>query len=142
MTSSTDVKRSAIRLLAWVGGASLDDLAVAPQHVLVGGELPQAHGPSGVELLGRDSDLGAEPEALTVGETSRGVHDDHGRIDVTCEAAGGVEVAGDDGLGMPGTKAVDVRDRVVERCGDGDGHLQRKELAPEVVVGCAAHTGH
>src|SRR5580698_9737725 len=41
--------------------------------ILVGGQLPQAHWPPGVQLLGADADLGAEAELLTVGETGRGV---------------------------------------------------------------------
>src|SRR4051794_29539512 len=38
------------------------DLAVAVDDVLQRGELPQAHRAPGVQLLGRDADLGAETE--------------------------------------------------------------------------------
>src|SRR5712692_3424646 len=110
MTSSTDVKRSAIRLPVLGDSASLDHLTVAPQDVLVRGELPQAHGAAGMQLLGRDPDLRAEAEALAVGESGRGVHHDDGGIDVAGEAAGGVEVAGEDRLSVPGPEAVDVAD--------------------------------
>src|SRR5262249_54814350 len=141
MTSSTEVNRSAISVVL-AGTGSLDDLAVAPQHVLVGGELPKAHRAAGMELLGRDADLGAEPEALAVGEPRRRVHDDDRGVDVAGEAAGGVEIAGDDRLGVARPEAVDVRNRVFEGSSDGDGHLQRQELAPEVVVRRALHAGY
>ncbi len=43
-------------------------VAVTPHHELGRGELAQAHGAPGVQLLGADADLGAEAELLTVDE--------------------------------------------------------------------------
>ncbi len=44
------------------------DVAVADHDVLGGGHLGQAHRAAGVQLLGADPDLGAEPELSPVGE--------------------------------------------------------------------------
>ena len=82
-TSGTEAKRSAMSgdgLLCETGSAA--DLAVAPDDVLVGGELAQAHRAARVQLLRRDADLGAEAELLAVGEARRRVHDHRGRVDL------------------------------------------------------------
>ena len=57
-------------------------LAVAVDDELEGGELPQAHGAPGVELLGGDADLGAEAELLAVDEPGGGVHEHGGGVDL------------------------------------------------------------
>jgi len=67
-----------------------------------------------MQFLGGDADLRAEPELLTVDESGRRVHEHGRRVDLTAEAVGGVEVAGDDRLGVPGAEAGDVIDRGVE----------------------------
>ena len=58
MTSSTDSNRSAIAQ----SGLRSSHLAVAPDDVLVGRELAQAHRAARVQLLRGDPDLGAEAE--------------------------------------------------------------------------------
>ena len=58
-----------------------------------------------MQLLGADADLGTEPELLAVGEAGRRVDDDGGGVDLAGEALGGVEVAGDDGLGVAATRS-------------------------------------
>src|SRR5680860_1405095 len=65
-TSSIELNRSATALSP--------HLAVAPDDVLVRGQLAQAHRTARVQLLRRDTDLGAEPELFTVDEPSGGVH--------------------------------------------------------------------
>ena len=50
--------------------------------VLRGGELAQAHGPAGVQLLGADADLGAEAELLAVDEPGRRVDEHRGGVDL------------------------------------------------------------
>jgi hypothetical protein len=47
---------------------SAADVAVAAHDVLGGGELAEAHGAAGVQLLGADADLRPEAELLAVDE--------------------------------------------------------------------------
>src|SRR5262245_65631456 len=67
------------------GSASAADLPFAPDDVLLGGELAEAHRAAGVELLGRDADLGPEPELLAVDEPGRRVDKHRGRLDLAGE---------------------------------------------------------
>src|SRR3546814_4635526 len=55
-----------------VRGCSGAGLAFAVDDELERGELAQAHGAAGVELLGRYADLGAEAELLAVDEAGGG----------------------------------------------------------------------
>src|SRR3954452_18392951 len=68
-TLDRPVKRRRIR-------TSADGVAVPVEHVLRGGQLPQAHRAACVQLLGADPDLGPEAEPLPVHEPGRGV-DEH-----------------------------------------------------------------
>src|SRR5699024_11914346 len=52
------------------------DLAVAPDDVLVGAQLGQAHGAAGVQLLGGDAHLAPQAELAPVGEAGGAVHVD------------------------------------------------------------------
>ena len=54
------------------------DLPVARDDVFVGRQFGKAHRTAGVELLGRDSHLGAEAELAAVGEGRRDVDVDAG----------------------------------------------------------------
>ena len=78
--------------------ASASNVAITGDHESRGGELSEPHGASGMKLLGRDSDLGAEAEFTAVGETRRGI--DHYRCAVdTCHESLRCRLAiGDDGL--------------------------------------------
>ena len=90
---------------------------------------------SGVELLGRDADLGAQTKLAAVSEARAGVGV-HGRgIDRIQEALAGVRVLGDDGLGMHGAVAVDVRDGLILVRNDLHAHLERQVLAAPVLLG-------
>jgi hypothetical protein len=111
------------------------DLAVPLDHILQGRELPHAHGSPGVEHLSRDADLGTEAELFTVDEPSGGVDEDSSGVDLTHEAIGGAEIAGDDRFGVTRTEPGDVIDRRVERGHDSDRELQGQELLRIVVVG-------
>ena len=78
-------------LFARVLGA---DLAGAAELVFVGGEGLGGKGPTGVELLGRDADLGAQAKLTAVGEARAGIGV-HGRsIDRIEEALASVLVLG------------------------------------------------
>src|SRR5438094_3415587 len=56
-------------------------MAMARDDVLGRGHLRQAERPPGVQLLGGDTDLGAEAELAAVGEPGGGVHHDDRRVD-------------------------------------------------------------
>src|SRR4051794_24175335 len=107
----------------WVSGL-VANLAVAPYDVLVGGELAQRHGAPGVQLLGADADLRAEPELGAVGEASGRVDDDGAAVDRVGEAGGGRQLTGEDGLGVSGREAVHVLDGGVERRHDCHAYLE------------------
>ena len=81
-------------------GASDPDLTVALDDPLGRRELGQGHRAAGVQLLGRDADLGAEPELAAVGEARARVDHDRRRVDLGREPAGGAAVLGDDRLGV------------------------------------------
>lgn len=68
---------AALAAMAW-GLWRLANVTVADDDVLGGGHLREAHRAAGVELLGADPDLGAEPELAPVGEPRRGVHQHRG----------------------------------------------------------------
>src|SRR5258706_15238271 len=99
-------------------------LPFAPYDVLVGGQLAHAHRAARVQLLRRDTDLGAEPELFSVGEACARVHDDGRGVDLVREAARRVEIASEDRLGVPGPVVVDVRDSSIEIGGDRDRQLE------------------
>jgi len=65
------------------GGAreTLPHLTVSPDDVLVRRQLLQAHGASGVELLGGDAHLAAQAELAAVGEAGGAVQVDCGAVD-------------------------------------------------------------
>src|SRR3546814_14666233 len=87
-----------------VRGCSGAGLAFAVDDELERGELAQAHGAAGVELLGRYADLGAEAELLAVDEAGGGVHDDGGGVDLAGEALCGSPVGGDERLAVAGDR--------------------------------------
>ena len=72
-------------------------------------------GPRACSFWVRDADLGAEAELAPVGEAGRGVDHDGRGVHLGDERPGRRLVLGDDGLGMTGRPAADVRDRVVQR---------------------------
>ena len=88
-----------------------------------------------MQLLRRDTDLGAEAELFSVGEARACVHDDGRGVDLVREAARRVEIARQDRLGVPGPVVVDVRDRRVEIGCDRDRQLEVGVLPAVVVVG-------
>ncbi|NYI43289.1 drug/metabolite transporter (DMT)-like permease [Nocardioides aromaticivorans] len=76
---SVSASVAALAAMAWgLWRLASADVAVADDDVLGGRHLGQAHGAAGVQLLGADPDLGAEPELSAVGEPRGGVHE-HGR---------------------------------------------------------------
>src|SRR3546814_6994800 len=89
-------------------------LALAAHLMLVAGQLLRANRSAGVQLAGRDADLGAHAELTAVGKLRRGVvHHDSG-IDLVHEADRRRGIFGDDSLGVVRAVAIDVGDGVVE----------------------------
>src|SRR5690606_12798144 len=111
------------------------DLAAAVHDVLVGDQGLEAHRPAGVELLGADADLGAEPELEAVVEARGGVHEHGSGVDLAPEALGAVQGARDDRLAVARAVAVDVLERRVERGHDPDGQHEVEELGLPVGLG-------
>src|SRR3546814_4279730 len=133
---SSELPRAALdRPVNPVRGCSGAGLAFAVDDELERGELAQAHGAAGVELLGRYADLGAEAELLAVDEAGGGVHDDGGGVDLAGEALCGSQVGGDDRLAVAGAVAGDVGDGGIEGVAHPHGQLQVEELGGVVVGG-------
>ena len=105
------------------------DLAVALHNPLGRGQLCQTHRAAGVQLLGRDADLSAEPELPAVGEPGRGVDHDGCRIHLRGPATGSATVLGDDCLSVAGAVPLDMGQRLVERVDDPRADVQREVLA-------------
>src|SRR5215467_15230516 len=92
----------------------LAHLASADDFVFCGGQLRDGEGAAGVEFLGADAHFGAEAEFAAIGETGRGVPVDGGRIHLAQELARAGFIGSDDGIGVLGGVAVDVRDSVFD----------------------------
>ena len=84
-----------------------------------------------MEFLGRNADLGAEPELAAVGEGRRDVDVDARRIDPPGELPGRPGVFGDDGFAVARGVAGDVGERLVERGDRADRKAQGEKLRPE-----------
>ena len=102
-TSSSEVKRGRAcrRRLSRADLPCLDD-------VLDTGQLAKAHRAPGVQLLGRDADLGPEAELTAIDEAGRRVDQHGGGIDLADKASRCLEVAGDDRLGVSRAEPGDV----------------------------------
>src|SRR6478609_3617947 len=90
------------------------DLPGAPREPLRAGQLGQPHGAAGVQLLGRDADLGAEAELPAVGEAGRGVDQDAGRVDLREESFRIGVVLRHDRLGVVRGGGADVAQSLIE----------------------------
>ena len=111
------------------------DLPVARDDVFVGRQFGKAHRTAGVELLGRDSHLGAEAELAAVGEGRRDVDVDAGGVHGACELRGGLFVLGDDGFAVARRVAGDVREGLFGRCDGPDGEFVVEEFRAEMLFG-------
>src|SRR5699024_6246773 len=106
------------------------DLAVAPDDVLVGAQLGQAHGAAGVQLLGGDAHLAPQAELAPVGEAGgavdvdrRAVHRCGEPLDVACRLA-------EDGVAVAGGVGGDVLHRVLHAVH----HPHRQDVVEELGV--------
>ena len=66
-----------LEVTAWL----LSQVSLTLDYPLVGGELFETHGASGVKLVGRDPDFGAEAEDPPIRESCGRVPEHRGRID-------------------------------------------------------------
>ena len=74
---------------AFAAGVAGDDVSVAAQQVLIGGEAVEPDGAAGVGLASGDAEFGAESVSEAVGEARGGVVIDTGGIDTGEEFGGG-----------------------------------------------------
>ena len=79
-------------------GKQLSDLAISTDNVLVGVELLQTHGATGVEFLGGNPHLAAKTEFPSVGEAGRDIDIDRGGINQHGELGGVCLAPGEDGV--------------------------------------------
>ena len=89
------------------------NFAVAEDDVFLRGQAVQAYGAAGVEFVGGDADLGAEPEFGAVGEGGGGVPEHGAGVDKAQEVAAVAVAFGDYGVGMVRAVVVDVLDGFV-----------------------------
>ena len=94
----------------------------------------QPHRPPHVELLGRDPDLGAEPELLAVGESGGGVDHHHRAVGAVDKGVGRRDVLGDDRFGVPGAVGEDMLDSRIEVGHHPHRHHQIEILGVPVLV--------
>jgi len=109
------------------------DLAVAGDDVFVAGQLLQAHGAAGVELLGGDAHLTAQAELPAVGEAGGGVDVHGGAVHQAGEEVRVGAGLGDDGLAVAGGVAVDVVDGLLHAADDVNGEDVIQELCVKVL---------
>ena len=72
-------------------------MAVAMDHIFVGGQFPQTHRATGVELLGRDAHFTAQAEFSAVGEPGGGIDIDGCTVHTGGEDLLGIRI-GDSGI--------------------------------------------
>src|SRR5438132_1188506 len=119
----------------------LPDLAAAEHDVLLRGEALQAHGPSRVQLVGRDADLRAEAVFEAVGEARGSVHQYGARIHLAQEAPGARFVFGDDGVGMLRAVLAYVLDRLFQILHHAHREDGREVLGVPVLLRGGLHPG-
>src|SRR5450755_1459627 len=108
-------------------------LPAAQNNPLQTGETLEPDRATRVELVGRDSDLRAEPVFEAVGKARRRIDHHRARIDLAQEAHGIAVVPGDDGVSVLRAVTGDVLDRGIER-GDGAHREDRAEILGAPIV--------
>src|SRR5690349_3979352 len=115
---------AAFRVLVYVTALLPADLAFALDDPLRGGELGQAHGAAGVELLRGDAHLGTQAQLPAVGKPCGGV-DDHGSgVNLGDEPLGVGEAVGEDRFRVSGGPGPDVLDGFVQAVHHGHSQVQ------------------
>src|SRR6266446_7171855 len=111
---------------------SLPYLAVTINDVLVARQFGQAAGPARMELIRADADLRSQAELVTVMKARAGVHQYRGRIDRGGETPCSRQIAGNNGVAVPRTVAVDMRDGSFEIIDNLDAENEIQVLCGEV----------
>ena len=114
--------------MGWSAG-----LAGAPDDVFVGAQLLQAHGAPGVQFLGGDAHLAAQPELSPVGETGGGIDVDGGGIHLQGEQIDGRGILRDDALTVMGGVQIDVPDGLLHGVHHPDAQDVIQKLPVEVL---------
>src|SRR5690606_13574821 len=94
----------------------------------------QADRTARVNLVGGDTDLGAQTILKTVGEARRSIDHDRARIDLAQEAAAARVILGDDAVGVLRTVGIDVIDGGIEAGDDADRQYRRQVLGAPVLL--------
>ncbi len=78
------------------------------------GQLPQAHWPSGLQALGRNSNLRTKAHLPTVGKTGRGIDIHRRRVNSGDKARCVLGIFGEDAIGMSCRVCGDMLDRLLQ----------------------------
>ncbi len=105
-------------------------------------ELAEAARSPRVDLVGADPDLGAQAELAAVVESGAGVDHDGRAVDQVGEAPGGLQVAGNNGVGVPGPMSSDMSNCIIDRFDNGDREDLVEELGVPVGGRGRRHGGH
>ena len=128
---------------------SLPHLSFSFDNPLVGGELFQCHGATGMQLLGADTNFSAQSELRSVCKGSRYVDVYAGGVHISTEPFGTGLIFGHDTFAMFGAIFLDMGDGFADGLNGFDGHLVVQEFGAEVLfcgffqqlVGIAAFQG-
>src|SRR5579859_5346921 len=121
--------------------SSFPQLAVANDNELVAGQFLEAHRTAGVDFVGGNADLGAEPILAAVGEAGAGVPKHAGAVDFAQEFLGSRFVARDDRVAVGGPVFRNVIDGFVDVLDDAYGENEVEIFGVPIVFGRGAGIG-
>src|SRR6187401_949367 len=124
-------------ILATVG---CDNVPVTNELVLIDEKAVDANRATGVGFVRTHADFSAKAITESVCETRRGIPVHSCGIDFIEEALSGFRILGHYGVGMRGSVAMNMADRVVDVLHDMNGHDKIQKLLPEIGFHMQFHT--
>ena len=112
------------------------DLPISVDDVLVAAKLFQPHRAAGVQLLGGDAHLAAQPELSAIGKAGGTVHIHGGTVHSCREPVGVGLCPGQDGFAVAGGVSSDVGNGLVHAVHDLDGQNVIQKLGVKVLRAC------